>query len=540
MILFAWIAAPALLRFASYLATGSPWGIAILDVRPWLIWLHPYVLVFAPYDEPDRVDLGTDLGFLAGCLVVSAALLGLASARIRALASRQPARAARRHRRSLRPSATLATTLDRNPLAWREWHRSRPAGMLRWAWRMYAAIGLLCVGVVVWPRPWNGPPGELPGRINGFMVSAGLLLLGVGAVSSLAEDRARGGLDMLRLLPVSGRSILAAKWWASFRRAPAVLAWPAATGLILAIRFGYWPNYVALLAMLPAYAAATVSLALVIAVWAGRPGRAIALFVTAYAVLMGVAPCVAGATIAAVSRHHGLFALVGSPGIGTHLLTVGVAQAEIVNGAGAGTGRFRPRAVCVDSGGPRGRVAGIRRGMLQLRGMPRRHPRVEEAEAQVMIPTRFRTRLPRGLSYPVGAEALSEALAGAPHVEAMSLMFTGQAVWPASEFRRVLAAQTPYRILEVRFRSAHVPGFIGSAEMIEKGWYDDAWEIIVSPVLSELRHLANRLLREQGLPTVARWLRTSTRPGRDPRPRWIELRFDPAGESLAAIEGEGV
>lgn len=156
-----------------------------------------------------------------------------------------------------------------------------------------------------------------------------------------------------------------------------------------------------------------------------------------------------------------------------------------------------------------------------------------------MIPTRVKSKLPRGLSYPIGAEAISEALAGSPHVEAMSLWFSAHPGWRGSEFRRVLAAREPYRILEVRFQPACGPGLWGSNAGIEKGWYDETWEIVVYPVLSEFRHLAHRLLQAQGLPAVARWLKATERPGSDPRPRWIELRFDPAGESLAAVEGGG-
>lgn len=341
MIMIGWIAAPVLLRFASYLATGSPGGIAILDIRPWLIWVHPYVLAFAPYDAPGTVTLGTDLGFLAGCLILIAPLVGLTTVRLRVVvATSQSARAARCLPRFLGAPSLFTPSLDGNPLAWREWRRSRSSGMLRAAWGGYAVIGLLGLGMVVWPRPWNGPPGELPGAIGGFMVSIGLLLLGVETITSQAEDRARGGLDMLRLLPVTSQSILAAKWWASFRRAPALLVWPAAMGMVLAIRFGHWLNYGALLVMLPAYAAAAVSLALLMAVWTGRQGRAIGLFVTAYVVLLGVAPCLASAIVMVASRRHGLFALIGNPWLGTHLLTVGVAHAETVNSSGIKLGEL--------------------------------------------------------------------------------------------------------------------------------------------------------------------------------------------------------
>ena len=48
-----------------------------------------------------------------------------------------------------------------------------------------------------------------------------------------------------------------------------------------------------------------------------------------------------------------------------------------------------------------------------------------------MIPTEFKQRLPKHLSYPIGAEALSEALADTPNVEAITLFF-GTSQWPVS------------------------------------------------------------------------------------------------------------
>ena len=58
---------------------------------------------------------------------------------------------------------------------------------------------------------------ELVGLMNAFQVSLGLLLLSVGAATSLAEERVRGSLDVLLSTPMSTRSILAGKWWGSFR-----------------------------------------------------------------------------------------------------------------------------------------------------------------------------------------------------------------------------------------------------------------------------------------------------------------------------------
>ena len=49
--------------------------------------------------------------------------------------------------------------------------------------------------------------------------------------------------------------------------------------------------------------------------------------------------------------------------------------------------------------------------------------RPEDCEEETLIPTRYRAKLPKQLSYPVGAEIISTALSGAAHPEALSMCF---------------------------------------------------------------------------------------------------------------------
>jgi hypothetical protein len=157
-----------------------------------------------------------------------------------------------------------------------------------------------------------------------------------------------------------------------------------------------------------------------------------------------------------------------------------------------------------------------------------------------MIPTRLKARLPRQLSYPVGAEAISEALAGAPHVEAFSVTFWDEAVWPASEFRRLLLERLPYKVMTAEYQPTRKPGISASDHMVQIGWYDEKWELSVYPVRSEFRQLANRLLREVGLPAIVTWLRSSGRAGWSANWHRIELVFSPADGSIASQESNGV
>jgi len=154
-----------------------------------------------------------------------------------------------------------------------------------------------------------------------------------------------------------------------------------------------------------------------------------------------------------------------------------------------------------------------------------------------MIPTRFRDKLPGYLTYPLGAEALSEALAGLPHAEDLSIGFSERPVIFASDFQRDLAERRPYTVLKAGYRPAQSPGISGSNAGIDQGWYDERWELAVFPVLRELRAAVKDLLLKEGLPAVAEWLRSSRRTGWEMQARSISLIFDPDGPSLSrAVE----
>ena len=157
-----------------------------------------------------------------------------------------------------------------------------------------------------------------------------------------------------------------------------------------------------------------------------------------------------------------------------------------------------------------------------------------------MIPTRNKIKLPKHLSYPIGAEAVSEALAATPLFELLSLVFWNTPTWRSAEARRILAERMPYAIVEASYKPRRKPGISASNDVIKDGWYDAMCEVWIYAVLPELRDLANRLLREQGLPAVAAWLKSSNQGGWLERHQRIELIFDPTSESLTTRATSGV
>ena len=162
------------------------------------------------------------LWFLAETCLISTALVGSAMVlRLRSVCTRASVRKAQRWsatpgRGNLwrllgRSIPWLTPSLDGNPVLWREWHRSRPS---RWSMLntvlygglslLFSILAIFCCSrhTVAW--------------VNGLQVSIGLLLFSVTAATSLAEERARGSLELLMSSPLSTRQIVFGKWLGGF------------------------------------------------------------------------------------------------------------------------------------------------------------------------------------------------------------------------------------------------------------------------------------------------------------------------------------
>jgi ABC-type transport system involved in multi-copper enzyme maturation permease subunit len=187
----------------------------------------------------------------------------------------------------------LRPSLEQNPVLWCEWRCRRASGWMRGIGRLYAviAVGLGIMAVGQSTRMWR-IDNEVPALVNAFVVALGMLLLSVSSVSALAEDRARGTLEILLTTPLRTRSIVWGKWWGAFRRVPLLVVLPFIVAVVVAATgdsgragfhsFGKPAGIVLLVLLVLAYGAAITGLGLVLALWIRQAGRAIALSVTAY------------------------------------------------------------------------------------------------------------------------------------------------------------------------------------------------------------------------------------------------------------------
>lgn len=313
------------------LGTYAVWGLWLLG--PWMIpplnaetglnlptpprGTDPFHLVFGSSFRPGSVASLDSLLFLAGALVLSILLTGVAIWRLRPVCNRDRARVARPRRLgrwvvqrmptfsgmvkwipnldkavhwagryfptfSAMVGGIPLSSLDRNPVLWREWHRNRPSRWARLVFLLYFGIsGFFSVVVIL-----NGWRNMAP-FVNGLQVSIGLLFLSVTAASAMAEERVRGSLDVLMSTPLPTRQIVLGKWLGAFRGTLVLTILPA-----LVILFGGTRDLASrqfhaaiIVGYILAQGAMLTSLGLALATWISRLGRAVGLTVTFYVVM---------------------------------------------------------------------------------------------------------------------------------------------------------------------------------------------------------------------------------------------------------------
>lgn len=103
-----------------------------------------------------------------------------------------------------------------------------------------------------------------------------------------------------------------------------------------------------------------------------------------------------------------------------------------------------------------------------------------------MIPTAYKTKIPKTHSYPLGAKAISDALVGISQQALLKIEFRFY-----KGFAKDRVPGTPYRALEVSYS--------GSGPF-------SGWRIVVHAVPRPLRHVIQGKLVADALPKINDWL----------------------------------
>lgn len=141
-----------------------------------------------------------------------------------------------------------------------------------------------------------------------------------------------------------------------------------------------------------------------------------------------------------------------------------------------------------------------------------------------MIPTSYKAKLPKFLSYPIGAELLTEGLSSVPQLDKLTVSFSAI---PGLLKKDLLFRSRPYRVVEVSYK--HLRPTLSSPNpksIFATGYYDETWGIWVSAVPSELKSKARQLLLEEGLPKVVSWLSVERTPLWMVERQYFEVLFD--------------
>ena len=273
----------------------------------WARFVNPVVLL-SPV--PGRRSPGTPAEALllsAGSIMFAVILLEIASATFRrSVLAREPAPAGKvarklaalRQAASRRPSWLPGPTLDGNPVLWRECRRARSAWGLQVFWILYlagAAIATIMGAHEYWASDVVHP--VLAGAA-GYEMGIGLLVLAIQAGLAWSDEKSAGreGVDLLLSTPLSAATIVRGKWWGVYRGVWLVAVFPLISSIIVMgdvsgvslHELGLRPALLRL-AVVPVvlgqvlfYAAAYVSVGLLLATRLNKPAHAVAWTVGIY------------------------------------------------------------------------------------------------------------------------------------------------------------------------------------------------------------------------------------------------------------------
>jgi ABC-type transport system involved in multi-copper enzyme maturation permease subunit len=270
-------------------------GVPILPLPArWLWATNPVTLLLAPLDPILGLSFADYGRYLVWTFGLAAIFTLLAVVQLRRVVLGQANRPIRiRNARDFYRYRS-PEQLDFDPLRWYERFRYRPSTLAQF-FRFLLVVGALtAMAAAVFLPTFYGRLRDLPSIVGQALVGINLMLVIVRAVSTLADQRSRGSLDILATTPFTTPAILWAKWRTGFAAAHwmLILAWFIPLGLWLSRRYPSDSNWInGFVAVLFAYfqplacAAMLTSLGLFLALQMKSFARAIGVAVVVYIAL---------------------------------------------------------------------------------------------------------------------------------------------------------------------------------------------------------------------------------------------------------------
>ena len=108
--------------------------------------------------------------------------------------------------------------------------------------------------------------------------------------------------------------------------------------------------------------------------------------------------------------------------------------------------------------------------------------------------------LPKDISYPIGAELISQTLMGIPQYDDIRLSFF---FWGGEEYQRIIDADI-LNFFEASYAKSD-KSVSNTKKREETEWVKPRWEISVRPVPSNIRKVVKESCIIEGLPAVKEW-----------------------------------
>jgi len=121
-----------------------------------------------------------------------------------------------------------------------------------------------------------------------------------------------------------------------------------------------------------------------------------------------------------------------------------------------------------------------------------------QESTEPIIPTLYKGRLPKGASYPFGAQIISTALQAVPQFENLTMSFHNQ--YPATK----VFESTPVDFLQITY--IQIPPSLSSHKDSRRSIVGPKWEIVIRPILSAYRKVASDYMAQAGFEFANHWL----------------------------------
>jgi hypothetical protein len=276
--------------------------------------------------------------FVGGAAVFTVALLELAAATFRRCVLARQNKGTSRMGRTLaglsqalscRPGGFRVPTLDGNPILWREWRHARAALGVQAFWACYV-LGAAITTVIGARAYWAGPTAQpLLAGAAGYELGIGVLALAIQASLVWSEEKSDGrkGIDLLLATPLSAATIVNGKWRGVYRFNVPVVAFPLISSLIVLGDAPRLPTFEPetfsaftalsmvglVLAQALLYAAAFVSLGILLATRCAKPYHALFWTIGLYVGVALFVPTVAEIMFLGTNRPLAMGLAMGSP-----------------------------------------------------------------------------------------------------------------------------------------------------------------------------------------------------------------------------------